>query len=104
MTESKMIKVDYSYIDGAHFFSGRDPMALGLCVAHKDLKTAFDEALSALKYLLGKNHNIQNAVVESVIPFEEFSKWVAKVQEAPPKMKAKKSAVSELPFMLEAAA
>ncbi len=72
---TKMIKVDYSYIDGAHFFSGRDPMALGLCVAHKDLKTAF----------------------------EEFAKWVAKVQEAPAKVKAKKSAVSELPFLLEAA-
>ncbi len=100
---TKMIKVDYSYIDGAHFFSGRDPMALGLCVAHKDLKTAFEEALTGLKYLLGKNHNIQHAVVESAVPFEEFAKWVAKVQEAPAKVKAKKSAVSELPFLLEAA-
>jgi hypothetical protein len=71
-------------------------MALGLCVAHKDLKTAFDEALSGLKYLLAENHNIQNAVIESAVSFDELSKWVSKVQEAPPKIKSKKSAVSEL--------
>jgi hypothetical protein len=103
MPQYKNIKVDYSVIDGAHFFSGRDVISFGLCVAHKDLKTAFDSTLAALKLLIVKNHGLHNVTVEPTLPYAEFAEWAKAVHEPPAPIKAKKPAVSEVSFALEAA-
>jgi hypothetical protein len=67
---TKKLWVKYSVVDGAHFFTGSTAETLGLCVAHHDLKTAFDEAQNQLKNLLLFNHGI-NAEIEPP-PFEEL--------------------------------
>lgn len=97
------IKVEYSYVDGAHFFTGKDAFALGLCVAHADLKTAFEEVPVQLVNLLEVNKGIKAKVVPGVT-FEELSNWVkASQQPATPKIKPKQT-TANLPFNLEARA
>jgi hypothetical protein len=82
--EDKMTKVQdcilvlYSFIDGAHFFTSRDPLAKGLCVASKDLQAAFNEVSYQLKVLLKNNHNIPNPSPKSLTTFEELEKWASK--------------------------
>lgn len=71
--DSQNIWVNYSLVDGAHFFTGVDGYAQGLCVAHKDFKTAFDEVAVQLTNLLLINHG-ENAVVTPAVSYEDFAK------------------------------
>jgi hypothetical protein len=71
----KMINVTYKYIDGAHFFVSSDKAAAGLCVAHANLKTAFDEVANQLSVLFEHNHDIKGTFVPSV-SFDHFQKWL----------------------------
>ena len=50
------VNVAYKHIDGAHFFVSSDKKALGLCVAHQDLATAFYAVSPTLKKLFKENH------------------------------------------------
>jgi len=43
------VKVRYEYVGGAHFFYSDDRKALGLTVAHKALRIAFEEVAKVLK-------------------------------------------------------
>ena len=52
------VRVTYEYVDGAHFFVSDDKMATGLCVAHKNLKTAFNEVAPVLEMLFKENHGM----------------------------------------------
>jgi hypothetical protein len=70
-----VITVKYAHIKGAHFFTSNDKFGLGLCVAHQDLKTAFEETAVQLKMLLKLNHDIV-ADVEPTVPYEVFAKSV----------------------------
>ncbi len=54
----KIIKIDYQIIDGAHFFTSKDELAVGLCAAHNDFNVALADVLIQLKTLLEKNHGI----------------------------------------------
>jgi hypothetical protein len=93
MSDGKEIWVKYSVVGGAHFFTGADPYSQGLCVAHKDLKMAYDEVPIQLKNLLGVNHGI-HADVGQAVPYEEFFDYV---KNSPPQTKMKPS----IPFELE---
>jgi hypothetical protein len=70
-TPPKEVWVKHSVVDGAHFFTGADPFSQGLCVAHQDLKKAFDEVHVQLKNLAEVNFNIHAEFVPAA-PFEEF--------------------------------
>lgn len=98
-----VILVEYSHIDGAHYFTGKDAYAIGLCVADADLKTAFDEVSIQLMNLLEVNHEIK-ATVEPGVSFEEFQKWVTESQ-TPKATKIKPTkTVADLPYELKKAA
>lgn len=68
---SDTINVTYKFIDGAHFFVSNDKMAEGLCVAHADLKVAFEEVANQLNVLFEHNHG-QKTCFKPVVPFEDF--------------------------------
>jgi hypothetical protein len=73
---SDVINVTYKYIDGAHFFVSNDKDAAGLCVAHTDLKTAFDEVAKQLNVLFEHNHNQKGATFKPGASFETFKTWL----------------------------
>jgi hypothetical protein len=72
---SDVINVTYKYIDGAHFFVSSDKDAAGLCVAHADLKTAFDEVAKQLSVLFEHNHG-QKTDFKPGASFETFKQWL----------------------------
>jgi hypothetical protein len=45
------IKIAYKYVDGMHFFVPDDKEAAGLCVAHENLETAWEEVNTQLTVL-----------------------------------------------------
>jgi len=63
-TKNPPIEVTYKYIDGAHFFVSDDKEALGLCVAHCDLKTAYEEVAYQLSALFEHNHNEETTFLQ----------------------------------------
>lgn len=65
------ISVTYKFIDGAHFFVSSDKKAEGLCVAHSDLKVAFEEVSLQLKALFEFNHGLKMDF-QPGISFEPF--------------------------------
>ena len=102
MNNANTITVDYTFIDGMHFFTGKDAYALGLCVGHPKLKLAFNEVSIQLVNLLDVNHGV-TAKVEPGVSFEEFEKWV-KASQAPAASKIKPKPAAELPFEVAKAA
>jgi hypothetical protein len=54
-----IIPVDYEFVAGRHFFSAATPLGQGLCVAHSQLKTAFDEIGRQLNVVLSENHALK---------------------------------------------
>jgi len=73
------IKVKYSFVDGAHFFTGGDEYSHGLCVAHTDLKTAYEAVGAELAFLMEKNYSLPGKI-EPKQSFEKFQAWVATVK------------------------
>jgi hypothetical protein len=73
------IKVTHKFIDGAHFFVSDDKEALGLCVAHADLKTAYEEVGNQLDALFEYNHG-KKTKFSPTVPFDEFKKFVETVK------------------------
>ena len=65
----------YKYVDGAHFFVSGDSKTRGLCVAHKDLATAFEAVAPALTTLFKENHN-EDAIFVPEMSLQAFQKWV----------------------------
>jgi hypothetical protein len=61
-----IIRVDYEIVEGRHFFTAARQLGQGLCVAHSELKTAFDEVGRQLEVILSQNHGLEvsNAVPE----------------------------------------
>lgn len=93
MSAPKKVWVNYSVVDGAHFFTGADVFSQGLCVAHKNLKTAWDEVAVQLKNLAEVNHKLQAEFVPTA-PFDEF---VSYLEHTPSKSEIKPS----IPFEFE---
>lgn len=65
------INVTYKCIDGAHFFVATDKEAAGLCVAHTDMETAFNEVAKQLNALFAFNHG-KKTNFKPRVPFEKF--------------------------------
>jgi len=77
-TKPEFITVQYSFVDGAHFFTSKDPLAKGLCVASRDLHAAFLEVPYQLKVLLDKNKGLHNVQFTSMTPFAILKEWADK--------------------------
>ncbi|MDE0002606.1 MAG: hypothetical protein OXQ29_07915 [Rhodospirillaceae bacterium] len=69
----KTVNVQYKFVGDAHFFVSEDERTVGLCVAHKDLKTAFDAVAPTLSKLFKANHDL-NITFAPSIRFLEFRK------------------------------
>ena len=69
------ISITYKFIDGAHFFVSSDKDAEGLCVAHTDLKLAYEEVAKQLDALFAFNHG-QKTKFKPSVPFEDFQKGI----------------------------
>jgi hypothetical protein len=95
MSGPKQVSVKYSVVNGAHFFTGADLFSQGLCVAHKDLKTAYSEVAVQLKNLAEINHSV-HAEFTPAMPVQDFQSYL---QKAPPEPKVKPT----IEFELEAA-
>ncbi len=65
------ITVKYQFIDGAHFFTSDDPIAVGLCAASTDLKAAFDDVSEQITQLAKDNHGV-TLVCKPAVTFEEW--------------------------------
>ena len=78
-TKKPPIEVTYKYIDGAHFFVSDDKEALGLCVAHCDLKIAYEEVAYQLSALFEHNHG-EETTFSPTVSFDEFKKFADAVQ------------------------
>ena len=70
------VHVLYKYVDGAHFFVSGDSKTRGLCVAHKDLATAFEAVAPTLTMLFRENHN-EDVTFVPEMSLQAFQKWVA---------------------------
>ena len=92
MSSPKAVQVIYGVLDGAHFFTGADSFSQGLCVAHMDLKKAFNEVSVQLKNLAEVNHQVQAEFVLST-SFEEF---VSYLKHSPPISKSRHHARTRL--------
>ena len=55
MARPLIIPVDYEFVAGRHFFTAATTLGQGLCVAHSELKTAFDEVGRQLNVILSEN-------------------------------------------------
>ncbi len=80
--EQGVLHLNYAFVDGLHFFVGSGPLAKGLCVAHADSKTAYDEVSVQLKYLLAKNHGIDDNPQPNM-PYEDFLEWLKNAAQTP---------------------
>jgi hypothetical protein len=54
-----IIPVDYEIVEGRHFFTAARQLGQGLCVAHSELKTAFDEVGRQLEVILSQNDGLE---------------------------------------------
>jgi hypothetical protein len=77
MAGQPIIPVDYEFVAGKHFFTAATEFGQGLCVAHSDLKLAYEEVGNQLKVILSENHEFKlNDNVEAMAPFEEFQAFL----------------------------
>jgi hypothetical protein len=68
-----IIPVDYKFVAGRHFFTAATQFGQGLCVAHSNLKTAFDEVGRQLNVILSENHAFKlSDDVDEPGAFEQF--------------------------------
>ncbi|HRD28319.1 MAG TPA: hypothetical protein PLO65_08465 [Caulobacter sp.] len=67
------VNVEYKHRDGWHVFTSQD--ALGLYVASKDARTAYEDVPGALKMLMELDYSCQ-CEVSRAIPFEQFAEKV----------------------------
>ena len=78
--EDAGIRIVYKYVDGAHFFIPAGDDAKGLCVAHADLRTAFDEVGRQLEALCKFNKGEVRHYAPAM-PFDKFKEYVESVLE-----------------------
>src|ERR1700724_3430287 len=72
------VQITYKYVDGAHFFVSNDKDVQGLCVAHADLKIAYEEVARQLNILFEQNKG-EKRNFRPTVPFEKFKKMVEAV-------------------------
>ncbi len=78
------VRVDYRLVDEAHFFTSPDPRFAGLCAAHRDLTTAWNEVAAQLDYLSATNHQKPGADFKPQTSLSAMQESLAKG--APPSM------------------
>ena len=74
---TKTVHVLYKFVDGAHFFVSNDRDTVGLCIADKNLETAFNAVAPALKKLFKENHG-QDANFVPSTKYLEFKKRISR--------------------------
>jgi hypothetical protein len=65
------VNVLYMFCDGVHFFVSNDEKSLGLCVAHGNVKIAFEAVSRELTMLFRENYG-ECVEVKSQISFDQF--------------------------------
>jgi hypothetical protein len=74
------VKVQYSYVDGVHFFIS--PEVKGLCAASKDLRAAFNAVSTQLSALV-RDETGKPCSFEPSVPVEKFEQWLEAFSPAP---------------------
>jgi hypothetical protein len=78
MSGEPIVPVDYEFVAGKHFFTAATVLGRGLCVAHGDLRTAFDEVGRQMKTILSENHGFEPIHgVRELAGFEEFRTFLS---------------------------
>ncbi len=72
------IKIEYTCVEGMHFFVSGDPISKGVLVGHESLETAFNEVSVQLEYILEKNHGVTSKCVPAE-SFETFTAWLNEI-------------------------
>ena len=73
MAGAPIVPIDYEFVAGKHFFTAATGLGRGLCVAHADLKTAFDEVGRQLEAILTENQEVKRTHdARELAGFEEF--------------------------------
>jgi len=72
---TEVVTVKYEYVDGVHFFYSEEKKALGLIVAQRNLKNAFEEVAKVLKILFRENHG-QDLEFVPEVKYLEFRKRI----------------------------
>ena len=72
---AETVTVLYKYVDEAHFFVAGDRKTLGLCVAHKELATAFEAVAPTLTTLFRENHG-EDVTFIPEMSLQDFENWV----------------------------
>ena len=67
-----IIPVDYEIVESRHFFTAAGQLGQGLCVAHSELETAFDEVGRQLQVILAQNHGFEATAVPEPRAFEQL--------------------------------
>ena len=89
------VDVEYTEVDGYHYFSSRD--IFGLFILGKNLKEAHSLVAPAIQELLKRNHNTEFVVK----PVDSFPEFLAKIENKSSKkkglqIKTKKSSTSSI--------
>ena len=66
------VSVNYSFVDGAHFFTSDDTKWAGLCAASIHLNDAWDDVTIQLNNLAKLNHAMKGADFQPASSFDEF--------------------------------
>ncbi|MCH7889081.1 MAG: hypothetical protein IIA00_07365 [Proteobacteria bacterium] len=66
------VSVNYSIVDGAHFFTSDDAKWAGLCAASVNLKDAWNDVAFQLNTLAKLNHGIESPDFQPASSFDEF--------------------------------
>ncbi len=66
------VSVNYSFVDGAHFFTSDEAKWAGLCAASITLKDAWDDVSIQLNNLAKLNQGIENPDFQPASSFDEF--------------------------------
>lgn len=72
---SKPVNVLYKFVDGAHFFVSNDEATAGLCVAHGDVKKAYESVGTQLSKLFKMNHG-EDLHFEPSMSVDAFIEWL----------------------------
>lgn len=67
------VEVTYKLVDGAHFFVANCAKTTGLCIAHQDMKVAYDAVAPTLSTLFKENYD-RNVRFEPLEKFASFKK------------------------------
>ena len=74
MNNDFTVSILYKYVEGAHFFVSNDKYTQGLCIAHKDLETAYESVGPTLSMLFKENYD-EDVTFVPELSLADFKEW-----------------------------